>query len=383
MRILRFFGFLNYIGIMEAHEHALSKAKIALMQKPDSVFFATVCFSLAHEFDTGIPTAATNGAKVRYNPEFFMQLNADERLFLVLHETLHVAYLHMGRRNGRDPYAWNAACDYVINLMLVDRGFKMPKDGLLDEKYRGMSAEQVYNSFPKDEDFSDVMNDLEESADLGAAKEVEEKVTQIVMRAAMQSAMMGDKPGTIPGDIQVMLNNLVDPKLPWQMILRKYLQKYAKSDYTLRKPRRRYLPKLFLPGLLNEAMVDFSVAVDCSGSVSDAEFTHMVSEVNSAMRVLKPGKITMVPFDTVIREVTPIKNLTELRKCSFTGRGGTNITPVLDWAIQEKPQLLLIFTDGYFNMPRNIRPRSDVIWLIHNNKNFTAPFGKVIHYQLE
>ena len=59
---------------MKLAQKALDKAKVALMSKPDSVFFTTVCFSLKHVWDDSIPTAQTNGLEIRYNPEFFMQL---------------------------------------------------------------------------------------------------------------------------------------------------------------------------------------------------------------------------------------------------------------------------------------------------------------------
>ena len=64
---------------------ALNKAKIRLMSTPDSAFFTTVCFSLKHIWDESIPTAATNGKEIRFNPDFFMSLNTDEQVFLLLH----------------------------------------------------------------------------------------------------------------------------------------------------------------------------------------------------------------------------------------------------------------------------------------------------------
>ena len=46
---------------MKNLQRALDKAKIALMSKPDSTSFTTVCFSLKHVWDDTITTAATNG----------------------------------------------------------------------------------------------------------------------------------------------------------------------------------------------------------------------------------------------------------------------------------------------------------------------------------
>src|SRR5690554_3436799 len=130
---------------------ALSRTKIALMGSADSAFFTSCVFGLKHEFDDSIPTACTNGYWVKYNSEFFMKQTPPKRLGLLLHETLHVIFLHMGRLKGRDMTKWNYACDYVINLILVDRGFELPAGALLDKKYKGMSAEEVYDLLPDPE----------------------------------------------------------------------------------------------------------------------------------------------------------------------------------------------------------------------------------------
>jgi hypothetical protein len=51
---------------------------------------------------------------------------------------------------GRDPQQWNIAGDYEINLMLADDGIiskaEIENDlqGLIDDKYKGMNAEQIY-----------------------------------------------------------------------------------------------------------------------------------------------------------------------------------------------------------------------------------------------
>ncbi len=135
---------------MSAHIAALNKAKIQLMSKPDTVFFTTVCFSLKHIWDETIPTACTNGKEIRFNPDFFMSLDLEEQIFLLVHESMHVAYMHMDRLNTRNPRKWNYAADYVINHQLISRGFKMPKNCLHDPQYADMSTEEVYNKLPDD-----------------------------------------------------------------------------------------------------------------------------------------------------------------------------------------------------------------------------------------
>ena len=103
------------------HIKALDKAKIALMSKPDVAFFTTVCFSLKHIWNSDIPTACTDGTSIEYNPAFFLSLSEAERVFLLVHEAMHVALMHILRVKDKDRKKWDIAADYVINGMLVDR----------------------------------------------------------------------------------------------------------------------------------------------------------------------------------------------------------------------------------------------------------------------
>ena len=356
---------------------ALNKAKIRLMSSPDSAFFTTVCFSLKHVWDDQVPTAATDGRNIRFNPEFFLSLTTDEQVFLLLHEAMHVAYQHINRKMGREHQKWNVAGDLVINQHLVDRGFKMPQMFLLDSQYKDMSTEQVYDLLPNNPPCP--MPDLLDG-DIDA-DELQREVEDILVRAQLQARMDNDKPGSIPGEIQIFLNGLLEPKLPWYRILQKYLFTFNKNDYTFKKFNRRYFPQFILPGLRSDALVKIAIAVDTSGSVSNEEFKVFVSEVHAILRMMNPESIDLIHFDTKIRSVDSVKTVKELSQVKFSGRGGTSIGPVLQWIDENKPQLTLIFTDGCFGFYGQETKR-DVIWLIHNNPQFEAPFGKLIHYAI-
>lgn len=366
-------------------QRALDKAKIRLMSKEDSVFFTTVCFNLKHKWDDSIPTAATNGLEIRYNPVFFQSLTTEEQVFLLLHESMHVAYLHMERLQDRQPRRWNIAADHVINLQLIERGFTMPKNGLADPRYKGMGTEEVYKLLnDEDSEETDVMMDLEAPPSETDTKELQRQVEDILVRASIQSKMANDKPGTIPGDIQIFLNGLLNPKLPWYQILRKFFNAMTKNDYSWKRPNRRFFPNHYLPGLWSEKLMNIAIAVDSSGSVSDEEFHQFVSEVNQILKTQKPEKITLIQFDTGVRSVDEVKSTSELMKVAFTGRGGTLIEPVLQWAKEHKPQVLLVFSDGEFRIHADsTNPGMPLVWLIHNNSTFKAPFGKTIHYEME
>lgn len=358
---------------------AFDQAKLSLMSRPDVTFFITVYFSLKHKWDDSIPTACTDGTTISFSPAFFMSLHPEERVFLILHETLHCAYIHMERLHDRDPSKWNVAADHVINLQLIARGYRMPKGGLADPQYIGMGTEDVYALLPA-QNPNDPNMDLK--APEGDLKDLQEAVQDILVRAQVASKAAGDKPGSIPGDIEIFLDKLLNPKLPWNRILQKYLHSLAKDDYSWQRPNRRFFPTYYLPSLHSEKLINIAFAVDASGSVSDGDFLRFVSEIQGVLKMMKPDQISLVQFDTEIRSSQIIRSVRDLGQATFHGRGGTAIEPVIQWAKDHKPGLLIVMTDGEFHFHETEEPKCPVLWLIHGSTPFNPPYGKVIRYEV-
>src|ERR1700733_2445237 len=121
----------------------IQKARTTLLL--DHPFFGTLLFRLGAQARSSIATMATDGVSLYFNPQFVETLSAAEIAGTLAHEVMHPALQHHTRRGGRNPRRWNMACDYAINPMLVDAGLTLPKDVLLDHRFRGMSAERIYN----------------------------------------------------------------------------------------------------------------------------------------------------------------------------------------------------------------------------------------------
>jgi len=107
-------------------------------------FYGVLVGQVAPQMSDKFPTAATNGRVHFFNPDFINSLPQDEVLGTQAHESEHDARRHGTRRGGRDPKKWNQACDWAINIDLVDQGFKLPKGALIDPRFRGFSAEEIY-----------------------------------------------------------------------------------------------------------------------------------------------------------------------------------------------------------------------------------------------
>ena len=105
---------------MEDIKTAFTRARSSLLLKQP--FFGTLCLRLGAEFTEDIPTAGTNGEKLLINPTFFLKQTHEQRVGLLAHEVMHCVYMHVLRLNERDPFLWNVAGDYVINLVVTDAG---------------------------------------------------------------------------------------------------------------------------------------------------------------------------------------------------------------------------------------------------------------------
>jgi predicted metal-dependent peptidase len=137
---------------MHNDKHAMDrvlKARSALIlaRRFYGVLVSNVEPVLSHD----VPTAATNGKKHFWNPDFIAELTQARLEFVQAHESEHDARHHGTRRGDRDPKKWNEATDFGINIDLKDEGFDVPPWALLDERFRGMSAEDIYRMRELDE----------------------------------------------------------------------------------------------------------------------------------------------------------------------------------------------------------------------------------------
>lgn len=362
---------------------ALNKAKIGIMSENNSVFITTVLFKLKHIWTNKTPTARVTHKNLYVNPDFFMKLKPEERIGLLAHEPWHIALMHLTRGEGKNHKKYNMAADYVINNMLLAADYELPPNGLWDKKYDGMSTEQVYDLLPDpsendryDMDFS--------NEDGESIEEIEAEITDILIEARMQSKSKGDDPGTIPSDIEVELDKLLYPKLPWFTILSNYLTAlFGKGESTYKKPNRRYFPEYILPTAApKQSLCHVACFVDTSCSVSDRECLVYVSELNGIKQQLNPEKMTIIDFDTSLKKVRTLREFDQIKDIRFKGRGGTDISPVMKWIEKNKPELAIIFTDGGFNPYEPKGLKTNIIWIINCNPDWTSNLGKVVHFDL-
>ena len=70
-------------------------------------------------FSDDIQTMGVNMHEFIISPKFVAEHTESELLFVLLHEARHLMLGHPIRLNGRNPWLWNIAADYVVNSMIA------------------------------------------------------------------------------------------------------------------------------------------------------------------------------------------------------------------------------------------------------------------------
>lgn len=360
----------------------LSKAKIGLMTK-GSVFLCTIAFSLKYMWCDKTKTASIDGEYIRINEKWFSAMRPAQRVGLLAHEAWHMALNHVGefsRQGKRDPKLFNIAGDYVINQLVVDANMELPDNGYQNDRYRGWTTNAVYDDiFDKAEKIPDVefSGDLKKSDVPDEA--LEAHVKSILVKAATQSAMAKDKPGSIPNEIQRKIDDLLNPILPWDTILDRFLTDMVAEDFSWRRPNRRFQPKHFLPTRNSESLGHLIIAIDTSGSVSDKQMKEILSEITYIKTKFNPNKLTILDCDTEIHNIYEIGPNDSIGDLEFSGYGGTRCAPPIEYAKKHNAQALLYFTDGEFT-PYPDKVHFPLLWIIYDNPNWKSNIGEVIIY---
>tara|TARA_R110002020_G_scaffold353150_1_gene566156 strand:- start:5271 stop:6398 length:1128 start_codon:yes stop_codon:yes gene_type:complete len=363
-------------------ESQLLKAKIELMTR--SAFISTIALSLKHVITDATATADVGGTTIRYNPEFLKNQTVQQCAGLMAHECWHVAFQHLARRGNRDPIIWNCAGDYIINHMLTKAGFEIPTEGLLDQKYGdGWSTDKVYDDLMKEKkDFntSNLMLDLREDGEKKSNDEPtrDSAITNIIVRARTQAQITG-KPlkGEIPDEILRIIDELLNPKLPWQVILHRFLDQRVREEYSWARKNRRYASDTYMPSLHSYGLGHLTFAIDTSGSIEDEELKEMLSEIKGIQQMFNPEDMTIIDCDAEIHDIHSIDQTTDIMSLKFHGGGGTSFKPVLDYVEEHPTQALIYFTD--LHGESTLDPVNYPVLWICNSDHEPANIGETVY----
>jgi len=340
----------------------------------------------------------------------------------------------MVRRGNRSWEIWQAATDYVVNLMLHDAGFTVPKwVKYFDEKYRGLNVEQVClllekeaEKKPKQPDqpgqpqqgdggqMGGVGDQSQPGSEPGegqekfapsygdpggtgevldaappydqAAKDQIADEWQVFTRQAASVARRQGA-GTLPGFIEEILAELTHPRVDWRHTLRRFVDPNASTqDFSTSFPNRRMMAMgYFVPGLISDGINHIGIVIDTSGSI-DYEWLKLFG--GGVQDMLDEGavdKITLIFADTSVRQSVEYSK-GDIIDFNVKGRGGTEFAPTFNWLNENAPDIAaaIYFTDldcSNFGP----EPTYPVLWACHDSdprvlkaRMERVPFGECL-----
>jgi predicted metal-dependent peptidase len=389
----------------------IQKARTALLL--DHPFFGTLLFRLGARARSSIATMATDGVSLYFNPEFVEKLSSAELIGTLAHEVMHPALQHHIRRAGRSPKRWNMACDYAINPMLLDAGLTLPKDVLCEARFRGMSAEEIYNRLETEEEQTSQDQDgvaeeqksaagTEEPApgtedpDIPQVPETAGGIGQVLdavtddeggasvgeqtrdwQMAVQQAENVARLAGKMPAGAVRSLEASKAANVDWRELLRRAWLETIPSDYSWTRPNRRHIWNgLYLPGVTSEGVGEVAIAVDCSGSIHARQLGLFEAEVRSILAGQQPRLVHVLYFDAEVHRHETYQAGQPIH-LTPVGGGGTDFRPCFRW-LEEKgiyPQTMVFLTDLWGTFPDDA-PSYPVIWASTGSR--TVPFGQVI-----
>lgn len=358
-----------------ANKLSIARSKLLL----DHPFFGVLALRLQMNEDTTIPTLATNGHRIIYNPEFIGNLEPSLVTSAIAHEVLHCVFEHCGRRAGRDPIRWNIAADYAANPILKEAGLPLGEGWCFSEKFVGMSADEIYSLLPENagQDGSGHFPGLCEVREPGGGPGEDAEATALEWKlATTQAAKVAKGQGQLPGQLRKLLDDILTPEIPWKDALATFMTERVKDDYSWRRPNPFYFHSgVYLPSMDGVGMGEMVIALDTSGSVMSVldEFGSTVKDIIAAVR---PERVHVVYCDAAVNRVDVFGRGQELAFESVGG-GGTDFRPVFEHIENNSinPACMLYLTDMYGTFPDQ-QPQYPVLWCA--TSDVKGPFGDTL-----
>jgi predicted metal-dependent peptidase len=342
---------------------------------------------------------------LKIDPDFWATLNYNQRMGLLKHELLHIAFFHLTDfshlRGKQNEYAelTNIAMDIEINQYI--REDWLPPNPLLPESFPELNLEYKKGTFyyyeklkqEADSQMKQILSAIgqamangESQAELPDGSKVDisnhnweemdkmDEATERLVKAQVahileQTAEQVQKSqGNIPGEIAEILERIrtvEPPKFDWRGYLRRFVGKSVKV-YT-KKSRRKFNKRLpDFPGLKIKQQKHVLVAIDTSASVSTKELKEFLQEIH---HMYKTGsEVTIIQCDTAISFMGPFNPNKDF---TVHGRGGTSFQPVVDYYNEHnhKYSCLIYFTDGEAPAPDDCK--GNVLWVLSEQSHKT------------
>jgi predicted metal-dependent peptidase len=377
----------------------VKRARRKLFEDRNAQFWGTIGLTMPMVPRDDIDTMATDSRSIFYSPDYVMSLSEDECKGVIAHEISHVALRHFGRQGDRETKLWNIAADYELNPDLIQAGMTLPDGLLIDARFDGLSAEQIYNVVarenadderngneprhkpgsgdmiqPSNEDGSPMSGD--ELAELN--ERIEQTVSQALGAARKAGLMAG---GDIPTALVSVSQTRSTPNLiDWRQPLRAFIDVLGSRQSSWARMNRRALGRgHVLPGLkvIRPSLIAF--IIDVSGSMDSAKVRQALIEAQSALDDNACDAIDVIYTDTRVVHMDHYESGERIEFRDATG-GGTDFTAIMNHIVDgdETYAAIVFITDGQTSR-WGIDPECPVLWAITdtlpNTERLAPPYG--------
>ena len=363
---------------------------IQLRIRGDHPFFGTLSLFANFVVSDVVKTAATDGRTIWLNPVFIGRLGREALCGLVIHELLHVALQHCGRRLNRDPRLWNIAADVVVNGMIRrDTNYSLPAGGVEIPKLGHLSVEEVYeqvshgrHKLPEiellDLAFDDACADDGSGAMiLNKAEDLRRYWSSAIQQAAAVASRMSHGFGKAGLGSSREYEQVLNTPLDWKSLLWEFM---VSTPYDFAGFDRRFLhQKIYLEEAVGE-FVQILICIDTSASVGNRELGMFMTEIQSILDVYPQVQAKIFFADATLVGPFPFSVGSSIPQ--LVGGGGTSFVPFFDWVQQQllhdQQPICIYFTDGLGDFPSN-EPDASVLWIVTSGGLASTgfPFGKV------
>ncbi|VEP17811.1 conserved hypothetical protein [Hyella patelloides LEGE 07179] len=326
---------------------------------------------ICQRLDISVAAVDTQSQEIFINPA--AGLDEYQARFVMAHELLHVGLRHDIRREGRDYYYWNVACDYVINSWLVEMGIgELPSMGVLyDRDLKGLSAEAIYDR---------IVTDLRRYRKLATLKGIGQcdilergvpkwwnsaegtDLDEFYRRCLAQGLVYHQESerGYLPAGLIEEIRALSQPPIPWDVELAKWFDNHFAPLVRVRsyaRPSRRQAatPDIPRPRYVSDATAEegrtFGVVLDTSGSMARELLGKALGAIASYSVARDVPWVRVIFCDAVAYDAGYLAPEDIANKVQVKGRGGTVLQPGIN--LLERAENfpssapLLIITDGY------------------------------------
>lgn len=317
-----------------------------------------------------------------YNAKFVLSLTPKKLQAILIHEILHVVHLHLTRRENREPFVFNIACDMAINPKIES----LPNSALSPPpEWHGANAEYIYDQLVEEvsQDLIKIGEGLLDDHDLwqeaeGREWEVENAVGQAVTDAHTKSH------GNMPGEVRDAIDWwLARPQVSWRQMLRNFVHSHTPAHKEVTYSRRNRRHDIFgIPSKRRHHSPSIAVGVDTSGSVTEEGLNLFFSELEGLALEATPA---ILLFHTEVYTIRPYEK-GDFKSMSIEW-GGTDFLPVFDCLergtsatdgtkLAHRVDCAIMLTDGWAEYPAT--SRLPVLWVFtpHHTEE-TPPFGRV------